>query len=72
VADEGEQEADKRDAKALGRWCHKHGRKFERVHLPNGAAVTGCPDCVTSPEFVSLVDNLITAAFAKQSPEDAP
>lgn len=35
-----------REAKALGRFCDKHNRKFERVHR-DGYAVTGCAECVT-------------------------
>lgn len=48
----------KRDAKALGRLCAKHDRKYERIHLLGGAAVTGCRACVDAPEFQSAMSAL--------------
>lgn len=52
------------EARALGRWCATHRRQYERVHLPNGVAATGCPDCVTAPEFVAAMDAFVAAAAA--------
>lgn len=57
----------KRDAKALGRWCDEHNRQYERVHLPNGAAVTGCRECAAAPGFVAAMDSLVAAARASKA-----
>lgn len=51
----------KKEAKALGRWCDKHQQKSRRVAMGNGMIVNGCPECVTEPSFVAAMDEVAKA-----------
>lgn len=53
----------KRDAKALGRWCDRHNRQHERVQFPGGARSTMCPECAKDGEFAEAIDALTRAAY---------
>lgn len=54
----------KRDAKALGRWCQKHDRQYERVVFPGGAQGTMCATCAADPGFAHAMDELARAVKA--------
>lgn len=53
----------RRDAKALGRWCDRHNRKYERVQFPGGAQSTMCPECAKDTKFAEAIDALTRAAY---------
>lgn len=53
----------KRDARALGRYCEKHKQVHRRIHMDNGAHTTMCPDCASDPEFKRAMDAMVEACW---------
>lgn len=62
-----------REARAVGRWCSKHGRQHERVPLDGGAAgwATGCPVCLTSSPMQEAIRELVKCAIAEVTRAEA-
>jgi hypothetical protein len=46
------------EAKALGRWCDRHNRRCTRVHFPDGAQSTMCPECAKDDEFADAIKEM--------------
>ena len=52
------------DARRLGRWCGEHNKRHRRIPIgDSGAAITGCPDCVSAPDFAQAFDDFVLAVM---------
>lgn len=51
------------ETKDLGRWCDRHNRRYTRVHFPDGAQSTMCPECAKDDDFAGAIKALTNAAI---------